>query len=194
MDKNLDRRDLAKRTSAAFGGLLAGAIFGGRHSAGENRGKSDNRLVLLGLNALARAHKSDYFADGHRGASMIAAHCLCVENNLDEQARTRIAKLFDLNWASSAPCEPFPDAAPQPAGIAKIGAALAEGGQDGCQGRRVPTGGPLFSAHPTALNSIPPWCCLPAVSFPPFRPIFRKVSDGMTIRLTGLTQLLASRL
>ena len=129
MDSNLDRRGFAKRTSAAFGGLLAGALFGGHGSAGQSSDTSDNRLVLLGLNALARAHQLDYFADGHRGASMIAAHGLCVENHLDEHARSRIARLFDLNWASSALCKPFPDAEPQPAGIAKIGAALAEGGE-----------------------------------------------------------------
>jgi len=129
MNRDLDRRIFAKRTSAAFGGLLAGTLFGGRHSAGQNRDKPDTRLVLLGLNALARAHQSDYFADGHRGASMIAAHCLCVENNLDEHAKSRIASLFDLNWASSALCKPFPDVEPQPAGIAKIGGALAEGGE-----------------------------------------------------------------
>ena len=42
----------------------------------ENRDMLDERLLLLGLNALARAHKLDYFADGHRGAGMVAAHLL----------------------------------------------------------------------------------------------------------------------
>jgi len=38
-------------------------------------------------------------------------------------------KLFDLNWASTALCKPFPDAKPEPAGIGKIGVALTEGGK-----------------------------------------------------------------
>ena len=42
----------------------------------EDRDMSDERLLLLGLNALARAHELDYFADGHRGAGMVAAHLL----------------------------------------------------------------------------------------------------------------------
>ena len=78
---------------------------------------------------LARAHELDYFADGHRGASMVAAHLLCVDNDLDERATSRIVELFDLNWASSALCKPFPDAEPEPARIDKIGVALAEGGE-----------------------------------------------------------------
>jgi hypothetical protein len=129
MDKNLDRRDFAKRTSAAVGGLLTGALLGGGRAAGRSRDMSEKRLVLLGLNALARAHELDYFADGHRGAAMVAAHLLCVDNDLDERAMSRIVELVDLNWASSALCKPFPDAEPEPAGIDKIGVALAEGGE-----------------------------------------------------------------
>ena len=90
---------------------------------------SDERLLLLGLNSLARAHELDYFADGHRGAGMVAAHLLCVDNDLDERARSRIAELVDLNWASSALCEPFPDAEPEPARIDEIGVALTEGAE-----------------------------------------------------------------
>jgi hypothetical protein len=129
MDKNLGRRDFVRATSAAMGGVWAGAFLGDAHAAGENRDMPNKPLVLLGLNALARAHERDYFADGHRGASMVAAHLLCVDNNLHKQARSRIAKLFDLNWASTELCKPFPDAKPEPGGIDKIGAALAEGGE-----------------------------------------------------------------
>jgi hypothetical protein len=85
--------------------------------------------LQLGLNALARAHQFDYFADGHRGAAMVSAHLLCVDNDLDEKARTRIAQLFDLNWASSKLCQTFAEADPDPEGIRKIGIALAEGGE-----------------------------------------------------------------
>ena len=97
MDRSLNRRDLAKWSSAAVGGLLTGAFLGSGHSAGRDRDMSENRLVLLGLNALARAHELDYFADGHRGASMVAAHLLGVGNDLDKQARSRIEELLDLN-------------------------------------------------------------------------------------------------
>lgn len=89
----------------------------------------DKRLVLLGLNALARAHELNYFTDGHRGAAMVAAHLLCVDNNLDERARKRIAELIDLNWALTPLCKPFPDTEPDPARVAEIGKALVEGGE-----------------------------------------------------------------
>ena len=128
MDENLNRRDFTKSTSTAVGGLLAGAFLGNAPSSGGDRQMPDRRLVLLGLNALARAHEFDYFVDGHRGAGMVAAHLLCVENDLDEQATARIVELVDLNWASSPLCRSFPDADADPAGIEKIGAALAEGG------------------------------------------------------------------
>jgi hypothetical protein len=90
---------------------------------------SDNRLVLLGLNALARAHELDYFSDGHRGASMVAAHLLCEENNLGDDIRARIVKLVDLNWSGSPLCEGFPEEEACPGRIGDIGAALMEGAQ-----------------------------------------------------------------
>ena len=129
MDKNLDRRGFAKQTSAAVGGLLTGVFLGNGRSAGEDRDAEDKRLLLLGLNALARAHKLDYFADGHRGAGMVAAHLLCTDNDLDKQAMSRIVELVDLNWASSALCKSFPDAKPTPTAIDKIGVALVEGSE-----------------------------------------------------------------
>lgn len=90
---------------------------------------ADEHLLRLKLNALARAHELDYFADGHRGASMVAAHQLCQNRNLDERARVRIRELVDLNWASSALCEPFPEAVPEPGRIDEIGLALVEGAE-----------------------------------------------------------------
>ncbi|NLS90677.1 MAG: twin-arginine translocation signal domain-containing protein [Planctomycetaceae bacterium] len=126
---SLDRREFVKRTSAAAGGLVTGGFLLSGRSAGQDRDMSDNRLVLLGLNALARAHELDYFADGHRGAAMVAAHLLCVENDLSERARRRIVELVDLNWASTPLCKPFPDTTPDPARVAEIGKALVEGGE-----------------------------------------------------------------
>lgn len=129
-DKSIDRREFARRSTMAAGGLVTGTLVSGQlaHSQ-EKKSMPQNRLVLLGLNALARAHKFDYFADGHRGASMVAAHLLIVDNGLDKRARARIEELFDLNWAPTELCQPFPDEQPQPEQVAKIGEALAEGGE-----------------------------------------------------------------
>jgi hypothetical protein len=90
---------------------------------------SEERILVLGLNALARAHEADYFADGHRGGGIVAAHLLCTENGLDERARRRIEELIDLNWGETALCSPFPESDPEPARIDEIGAALVEGGE-----------------------------------------------------------------
>ena len=38
----------------------------------------------------------DYFVDGHRGAGMVAAHFLCVDNTLEARARARIAEQFSM--------------------------------------------------------------------------------------------------
>ncbi len=129
MNKNLNRRDFTKQTSVAVGGMLTGALLGSRRSIGQEREMPDQRLLLLGLNALARAHQFDYFADGHRGAGMVSAHFLCVDNDLDKQATSRIVESVDINWASSALCKPFPEANPEPERIKAIGVALAEGGE-----------------------------------------------------------------
>ncbi len=60
---------------------------------------------------------------------MVAAHFLCADNHLEQKARSRLIELFDLNWAKSALCEPFPDSKPEPDQIDKIGAALVDGGE-----------------------------------------------------------------
>jgi len=129
MNDRLDRRDFAKRASVAVGGLITGTYIGSGDSVGKETDRQDGRLVLLGLNALARAHEMNYFTDGHRGAGMVSAHFLCVDNNLDTRATTRIAELVDLNWASTALCKSFPDEKPSPAQIDEIGVALVEGGE-----------------------------------------------------------------
>ena len=59
----------------------------------------------------------------------MAAHLLCVDNNLDQHASSRIVELVDINWTSTPLCKSFPDARPEPARIGRIGAALAEGGE-----------------------------------------------------------------
>lgn len=125
----IDRREFARQTTLALSGLLAAPLFrGGRLARGAEEG-ADTRLLLLGLNALARAHERNYFADGHRGASLVAAHLMCVDNDFDDETRARIVELFDLNWASTDLCAPFPEEEPDPDQIERIGTALTDGGE-----------------------------------------------------------------
>src|SRR5262245_36608764 len=128
MKTNISRRDFAWEASSGVGGLLAGTLLNGREAMGQERDPAEKRLVLLGLNALARAAELDYFVDGHHGASLVSAHLLCEENKLPEQARSRIEQLLDLNWASSPLCKPFPEVDPDPEQLKKIGEALVESG------------------------------------------------------------------
>ncbi|KAA5539436.1 hypothetical protein FYK55_24180 [Roseiconus nitratireducens] len=126
MKRSLDRRRFALQSSALLG---AGSWLAARSSWAEEHDIANKRLVLLGLNALARAADMNYFADGHRGAAMVSAHLLCVDNQLEDAAAARIVELFDLNWASTKLCQTFPEADPDPDAIDKIGAALMDGGQ-----------------------------------------------------------------
>ncbi len=131
MESHLNRRDFSIQTSAGIAGLLMGPL--GYELAADpppaEQDKTDKGLVLLGLNALARSPGMNYFADGHRGASLVAAHLLCVENKLDEAAHSRIVELFNLNWSSTKLCAPFPETEANEKGISKIGDALREGGE-----------------------------------------------------------------
>ncbi|MFK8112034.1 MAG: hypothetical protein AB8B91_07515, partial [Rubripirellula sp.] len=120
----LDRRKVVISGPALVGGTLLGK---GRFAEAEERGLTEKRLVLLGVNALARAPEMKYFVDGHRGAAMISAHLMCVDNQLDDVAAGRIAELFDRNWAPSKLCESFPENDPVPDAIERIGKALADG-------------------------------------------------------------------
>jgi hypothetical protein len=121
----IDRRQFALASTA-----MLGTALGPPHPAWCEEAKSlqEKRLVKLGLNALARAPELNYFADGHRGASMISAHMMCADNELDEVATARIVELFDLNWAPSKLCEPFPAADPVADAVERVGKALAGGG------------------------------------------------------------------
>lgn len=120
MNRDFNRRELAKWVSA-------GAVLSLDRAAAAEPPHPDDRLVQLGLNALARSAEGDYFADGHRGASLVAAHLLCQDNGLEEATRARIVELFDLNWASTPLCQPFPETEPAPDQLKRIGDALAEG-------------------------------------------------------------------
>ncbi|MEZ5385363.1 MAG: hypothetical protein R3F13_07605 [Prosthecobacter sp.] len=124
---HLSRREFASLSSAGFCGFLTASLSQGAHAAGAESDPDGKHLALLGLNALARAHEMNYFTDGHRGASLVSAHLMCVDNRLDDKAVARITELFDLNWASSPLCQPFPEEEPDPSQIDRIGLALADG-------------------------------------------------------------------
>lgn len=128
MTHKIFRREFAKYSSASIASAIALSRSDNSWAA-DSADAADKRLVLLGLNALARAPELNYFADGHRGASLVAAHELCVGNGLDEPARARIAALFDRNWASTPLCQPFPEEEADPARVDRIGRTLLEGGE-----------------------------------------------------------------
>jgi hypothetical protein len=123
----LDRRQFTTLTASGTFGLLSSSLLGTAPADAREHDPADKRLVLLGLNALARAADMKYFTDGHRGAALVSAHLLCTEEGLPDPARTRIEQLFDLNWARTRLCQPFPEADPAPDQLHKIGEALAEG-------------------------------------------------------------------
>jgi hypothetical protein len=80
--------------------------------------------LLLGLNALARAHETNYFGDGHRGAAIVAARYLWRELQLKHGAADPIRALIDEHWAQSPLCDAFPDRPPEPGGVDRIVEAL----------------------------------------------------------------------
>ncbi len=126
MKPSTNRREFTWLVSSGVCGLMANSLPGAEASAAADRDPSEKKLVLLGLNALARAHEMSYFTDGHRGASLVSAHLLCQENHLPDAARLRIEQLFDLSWGPTALCKPFPEEEPAPDQIRRIGEALTE--------------------------------------------------------------------
>jgi hypothetical protein len=123
MSQELDRRQFVSFSAAATSGLLLPAT----KAFCSEPVPADNRLIRLGLNALARAADMKYFADGHRGAALISAHLLCANNKFDKAATNRIVELFDLNWAKSKLCNDFPKADRTEDAAKRIGEALADG-------------------------------------------------------------------
>ncbi|MBD3673847.1 MAG: hypothetical protein HUJ26_10015 [Planctomycetaceae bacterium] len=124
MSGNIERRTFTISSAAFLGGLL---LPTGDRADAEVKELTEKRLVQLGINALARSAEMNYFADGHRGASMISAHLMCENNHFDDEATSRIVELFDLNWASSKLCRPFPEGDPVPDACKQVGEALADG-------------------------------------------------------------------
>ncbi len=124
MNNTVNRREFGGGSAAFLGGLL---LDSSHNAPAEERSLAEKRLVLLGINALARAPEMNYFADGHRGAAMISAHIMCVDNNFDDAAATRIVELFNLNWAPSKLCKPFLPGDSVEDATEQVGKALVEG-------------------------------------------------------------------
>jgi len=87
----------------------------------------DENYLILGLNALARAHTMDYFRDGHHGAAVVAAYFLCREVALEDGVTDAIRGLIDEQWASHEIFAPFPDEVADPDGEARIIESLERG-------------------------------------------------------------------
>ncbi|QDS94591.1 hypothetical protein FF011L_33700 [Roseimaritima multifibrata] len=121
----INRRQFALASTA---GLAAATAHLDRFAVAEVPSLSEKRLVEQGLNALSRAHERSYFANGHRGASMISAHLMCVDNQLGDATTNRIIELFDLNWASSPLCAAYPESDPIDDAVKRVGETLAKGG------------------------------------------------------------------
>ena len=119
----LDRREFA-----IAAGAFASATLLPQSARADSPSLTRKRLVRLGINALARAPEMNYFADGHRGAALISAQMMCVDNQFSEAACDRIVELFDLNWAPSKLCEQFPEGDPVDDAVKRVGQALAAGG------------------------------------------------------------------
>jgi hypothetical protein len=57
--------------------------------------------LIRGLDALSRAHASDYFGDGHRGAAIISAYFLCAEEPVEAGVTELIAEIIDDHWTDT---------------------------------------------------------------------------------------------
>lgn len=74
----------------------------------------ENEYLWRGLDAIGRAHETDYFADGHRGAAIIAAYFLCREVEAEDGVGDIIRAMIDEHWTHTDLCRPFPAETPEP--------------------------------------------------------------------------------
>ena len=84
----------------------------------------DQSYLIRGLDALSRAHGTDYFADGHRAAAIISAYFLCAEEAVEEGVPEAIAKMIDDHWSHTELCAPMPDETPDSGLLRRITGAL----------------------------------------------------------------------
>ncbi len=87
---------------------------------------TNNRQLVMGLNALSRAHTLNYFADGHRGGAIVSGVYLCREHEVEPGLAQRIATIIDEQWSAGELCQPFADENPDPRLIAQIVAVLGD--------------------------------------------------------------------
>jgi len=80
----------------------------------------DERYLVYGLDALSRAHQTNYFTDGHRGGAIISAYYFCHENDIEDGVADLIASIIDTHWTNSDLCVPFPNEKPDSSLIEKL--------------------------------------------------------------------------
>jgi len=84
----------------------------------------DESYLIRGLDALCRAYRTDFFADGHRGAAIISAYYLCREHEVEPAGAETIREIIDHHWAHTPLCAPFPEEAPEPDRLADVSATM----------------------------------------------------------------------
>lgn len=85
----------------------------------------DNAMLIRGIDALARAHRFNFFADGHRAAAIISAVYLCRENEVEPGVEGHLEAMIDRHWLHTPLCEPLPEEDPDPAHLEKLIDVLA---------------------------------------------------------------------
>ncbi|MDH3717649.1 MAG: hypothetical protein OES79_05955 [Planctomycetota bacterium] len=80
----------------------------------------DTQHLIRGLNALSRAHGTDYFDNGHRGGAMLAAFFFCRENPVEEKVPGVLTRMIDQHWPRTGLCEPYPDESSDPALLTRL--------------------------------------------------------------------------
>jgi len=90
----------------------------------------DESYLILGLDALSRAHTSDYFRDGHLGASVIAAYYFCHENGLDGRTQDAVKSWIDRELRGTPLFLPSPNEVPDPSLLGDLLNALSTGIED----------------------------------------------------------------
>lgn len=121
--KSVNRRTFVAESSYLMSGWMLASRRNCLADLDQERGR---RLLTLGINALARAPERNYFADGHRGASMISAQLMAIENGFPEPAIQRIVELFNRNWATTPLCRSFPENDSVPDAVKRVGEAFAD--------------------------------------------------------------------
>jgi hypothetical protein len=82
--------------------------------------------LIRGLDALSRAHETNYFTDGHRGAAIVAAYYFCREVDVEPGVADVIRAMIDAHWTHTDLCAPFPDETPEPALVDRILASMEQ--------------------------------------------------------------------